>query len=42
MNGSIMYDIARQRIADQHRVAERRRLARLAARARKQWRRRPV
>jgi hypothetical protein len=36
MNGSIMYDIARQRIADQHRMAERRRSARQAVRARKQ------
>ena len=36
MNGSIMYDMARQRIADQHRQAERRRSARQAVRARKQ------
>ena len=36
MNGSIMYDMARQRIADQRRQAERRRSAWQAVRARKQ------
>ena len=36
MDGSIMYDMARQRIADQHLQAERHQSARQAARARKQ------
>jgi hypothetical protein len=36
MDGGMMYEIARQRIADQHRLADRRRSARQAVRARKE------
>jgi hypothetical protein len=36
MNGNVMYDMARQRVADQLRVAEQRRVARQAREARRQ------